>query len=101
MKRREFIRILGGTVAWPLAARAQQGGIPVIGFLSSTSSQGYAARLPAFAQGLKEKGYIKGQNVAIEYHWTRDHDHLPSLTADLVDRQETMIAVSRKTCDHE
>jgi putative ABC transport system substrate-binding protein len=94
--RRHFISAIGSTAAWwPLAARAQQPAVPVIGFLSSLSSSNITSRMPPFRQGLKESGYTEGQNVAMEYRVAEgQYDRLPALAADLVDRKVALIVAA-------
>ena len=96
MRRREFITLLGGaTAAWPLAARAQQPAVPVVGFVSSRSLDGSARQAAAFSKGLGESGFVEGQNVMVDYHWLGgNNDRLPSLMANLVRRSVAVIATA-------
>src|SRR5262245_48906366 len=94
MLRREFVTLLGGAAAWPVAARAQQPTTPVIGFLDMRSSDGMTTRLASFRQGLKEVGLVEGENVSIIYRWAEDRlDRLPEMARELA-RQATVIVTT-------
>jgi putative ABC transport system substrate-binding protein len=97
MRRRDFIAGVGAIASWALAARAQQVGLPLIGFLHS-SSNARPANLAGFRQGLADNGYVEGQNLTIEYRWAQDRgDMLPALAADLVDRRVAVIVTMNAT----
>jgi hypothetical protein len=91
MRRREFIKVVGYAATWPLTVSAQQPAMPVIGYLGTGSAELNAQLLRAFRQGLREIGYIEGQNLAIEYRWAEQNDRMPALATDLVGRKPAVI----------
>jgi putative ABC transport system substrate-binding protein len=95
MRRREFMALVGGAAAWPLAARAQQTGVPVVGFLNGASAELSGNYVRPFREGLGEAGFVEGQNVAIEFRWANGrYNELPALAADLVRREVDVIAAT-------
>jgi putative tryptophan/tyrosine transport system substrate-binding protein len=96
--RREFITLLGGAAAWPLAASAQQSRMPVVGFVFGGSASEHARSVTAFRKGLNENGYVEGQNVTVEYHWLENqYDRLPAVMAELINREVAVIATPGST----
>jgi putative tryptophan/tyrosine transport system substrate-binding protein len=95
VRRRDFMMVFGGALAWPVTARAQQGAMPVVGFLNGASAAEFAPLVVAFRQGLGESGFVEGRNVAIEYRWAEGrYDRLPALAADLVDHHVAVVAAT-------